>query len=110
MQETGRFKHRSRNRAFDAYESPAYWSTRRNARLVDALREEILGVGSEGHVRLRQIFKAPTALYRLELDRPDLGYQRTTLLDAENLRALLQDEAVRAIVSVRRRICPLQLP
>lgn len=103
MQENGRFKIRSRNRAFDEYSAnPERWLLRRSTRWIDALREEILDVGEEGRVHLRQIVEAPAALYRLELDRPDLSYQRTTLLDAENLETLLEDEAVRAVVRVRR--------
>lgn len=110
MQETGRFKLRSRNRAFEAYENPACRRMRRDARWIDALCKEILSVGEAGRVRLRQIVAAPAALYRLELDRPDLAYQRIALLDAESVRVLLHDEAVRSVVRIRRTLCPPQLP
>ncbi len=110
MGETGRYKLLSRNRAFEAYREPEPWSARRSRRIVDSLRSEILGSDTTSKVRLRQIFEAPNALYRLELDRPDLGYQRTTLLDAETLHALLEDEAVRARVRIRRKIDPPEIP
>ncbi len=61
-------------------------------KLVDSLCVEIL----EGeNLRIRQVFERPRAIYRIELDKPDMSYQRTTLLDEETLEELLEIEGVR---------------
>jgi hypothetical protein len=72
-------------------------SEQRLRRILDSLRSEI--AECEGpSVRLRQVFETPRAIYRLELERPDLGYQRTTLLDREALEELLEADEVRRAV------------
>ena len=38
---------------------------------------------------MRRILASPRELYRLELERPDFAYERTTILDAEALEELL---------------------
>jgi len=43
-------------------------------------------------------FENPREVFRLELELPELGYQRTTLLDREALDALLEADDVRARV------------
>ena len=61
-------------------------------KIVDSLCSEIL----EGeNLRIRQIFEQPRAIYRIELDRPDLSYQRMTLLDEDTLEELLEIDEVR---------------
>ena len=61
-------------------------------RLVDSLCSEIL----EGeNLRIRQIFEQPRAVYRIELDKPEMSYQRTTLLDEDVLEELLEIDEVR---------------
>ena len=61
-------------------------------KIVDSLCSEIL----EGeNLRIRQVFQRPRAIYRIELDRPDLCYQRMTLLDEETLEELLEIDEVR---------------
>lgn len=69
-------------------------SEERVRRIVDSLREEILGDG-ESVLRLRQVFSTPREIYRLEIERPEFGYQRITLLDRDALECLLQTEDVR---------------
>ncbi len=96
MRPPGAYKIASRNRAFDAYLDPGMRCARRVARIVDSLRQDILEDGST--VRLRQIFRSPREIWRLELNLPQLGYQRTTLLDREALESLLEAEEVRARV------------
>ena len=44
------------------------------------------------------MLKDPREIYRLELDVPELGYQRTTLLDRQALERLLEAEEGRALV------------
>jgi hypothetical protein len=42
------------------------------------------------------VFREPREIFRVEVERPDLGYQRTTLLGREALEALLESDAVRS--------------
>jgi len=72
------------------------YSDRRAQRILDSLRNEIVGGG--GNLRIRQIFETPREIYRLELELPEMGYQRTTLLDRDALEALLQEDDVREAV------------
>jgi hypothetical protein len=65
-------------------------------KIIDSLCSEIL----EGeNLRIRQIFHEPRAIYRIELDRPDMSYQRTTLLDEDTLEELLEIDEVRTVVA-----------
>lgn len=70
----------------------------RTQRIVDSLREEIREGGEQSSLRIRRVFSTPREIYRLELERPDLGYQRTTLLGREALETLLEADDVRAVV------------
>ena len=71
---------------------------RRMRRLLDSLRSEILEGGDGANLRIRRVFSKPQEIYRLELDRPEFGYQRTTLLDRDALESLLEADDVRAVV------------
>ncbi|UCE85015.1 MAG: hypothetical protein JSU66_11735 [Deltaproteobacteria bacterium] len=97
MSTQGRFKIASRNRAFEDHLDPRVQTARRVDRIVQSIRQEILE-GETECLRIRQIFKEPRAIYRLEFERPEMGYQRTTLLDREALEELLGSEEVRALV------------
>ena len=44
------------------------------------------------------MLKSPREIYRLELEVPDLGYQRITLLDRDALEDLLATDDVRSLV------------
>lgn len=69
-------------------------------KIVDSLCCEIL----EGeNLRIRQIFEQPRAIYRIELDLPDMSYQRTTLLDEDTLEELLEIDEVRSRVAAALR-------
>jgi hypothetical protein len=46
-------------------------------------------------VRVRRILSEPRELFRLEIEIPEQGYQRTTLLDRDALEELLEFEEVR---------------
>jgi hypothetical protein len=65
------------------------------------LRNQILEA-SDG-LRIRRIFTSPREVFRLEIDVPEMGYQRTTLLDREALDELLATDDVRALVRQRLR-------
>jgi hypothetical protein len=71
---------------------------RRTQRIVDSICDEIRGGGDRSTLRIRRVFAAPREIFRIELDRPDLGYQRTTLLGREALEALLESDGVRTAI------------
>lgn len=64
-------------------------------RIVDSLRAQILEGDEDQSLRIRQIFTAPREIYRVEIERPEQSYQRTTLLDREALEELLATDDVR---------------
>ena len=64
-------------------------------RILDSLRSEIL---ESGNLRIRRVFTRPREIYRLELELPELGYQRTTFLGRDALEELLEADAVRQAV------------
>jgi hypothetical protein len=70
----------------------------RGQRILDSLRSEILEAASAQTLRIRRVLQSPREIYRLELAVPDLGYQRTTLLDRDALEDLLATDDVRSAV------------
>ena len=66
---------------------------RRTQRIVDSISEELRG-SERSTLRIRRVFAAPREIFRVELERPDLGYQRTTLLGREAVEALLESDGV----------------
>ena len=95
MSPRGRFRQLGRNRSFEAVLDPRVRSARRVRRIVRSLRDEIVDAGSDG-LRIRRVFTNPREIYRVELERPGLAYQRTTLLDRAALEELLAQEEVRS--------------
>jgi len=93
MPQPGSFKVASRHRSFETSLDPAVQGKLRVKRTVESLREEIRDEATT--VRARRIFERPRELFRLEIQNPDMGYQRTTLLDRETLDALCSEDAVR---------------
>ena len=90
----GSFRFASRGRAFEASQDPVLRRSRRIARLLDSLRLEIQDGATT--VRARRVFETPREIFRLEIESPGLGYQRTTLLDRDALEELLEVDAVRS--------------
>ena len=70
----------------------------RSDRIVNSLRTPILEGYEEQSLRIRQVFNDPKEIYRVEIERPDQGYQRTTLLDRDALEDLLATDDIRARV------------
>ena len=70
----------------------------RSDRIVNSLRTQILEGDDEQSLRIRQIFNDPKEIYRVEIERPNRGYQRTTLLDRDALDDLLATDDIRARV------------
>jgi len=95
MKPPGTFKllGRKRGTSPDAMD-PVSLCDARSDRIVDSLRAEILEGEEVQSLRIRQIFDNPREIYRVEIDRPDQGYQRTTLLDRDALEDLLATDDV----------------
>ena len=70
----------------------------RSNRIVNSLRLQILEGDADQSLRIRPIFDNPKEVYRIEIQRPDQGYQRTTLLDRDALEDLLATDDIRARV------------
>ena len=98
MKPHGSYKISNRGRSFATFPNPLARSELRTQRILQSLRTEIIEGGVE-HVRVRRVFRQPREIYRLELELPALGYQRTILLDREALEELLEVDEVRAVVS-----------
>ena len=64
-------------------------------RIVDSLRTQILEGDEDQSLRIRQVFANPREIYRIEIERPDQSYQRTTLLDRDALEELLATDDIR---------------
>jgi hypothetical protein len=95
MQPPGSFRIRRPNGPSTSHD-PLEFADTRGQKLVESLCVEIL----EGeNLRIRQIFERPRAIYRIELDRPEMSYQRTTLLDEDTLEELLEIDEVRSRVA-----------
>ena len=91
----GSYKIASRSGAFDGYLDPAVRCARRVERILDSLRAQITADDGRKTVRIRRILSEPREVFRLEIEIPEQGYQRTTLLDRDALEELLEVEEVR---------------
>jgi hypothetical protein len=67
----------------------------RSDRIVDSLRSQILEQNEDQSLRIRQVFEEPKEIFRIEIERPEQNYQRTTLLDRDALEDLLATDDVR---------------
>jgi hypothetical protein len=91
----GSYKIAGRSEAFDGYLDPAVRFARRVERILDSLRAQITADDMAKTVRVRRILSEPREIFRLEIEIPEQGYQRTTLLDRDALEDLLEVEGVR---------------
>ena len=73
---------------------------RRTHRIVDSISDDVRNAGERSSLRIRRVFAAPREVFRVELERPDLHYQRTTLLGREALEKLLESDGVQTAVEV----------
>ena len=96
MKPPGTFKllGRARRPANDAMD-PMSLCEDRSDRIVDSLRAMILEGDEDQSLRIRQVFKNPKEIFRVEIDRPEQNYQRTTLLDRDALEELLATDDIR---------------
>ncbi len=98
MQPRGSFKIANRRQRNDVLLDPLSCRELRVQRIVDSLRAQIAEGGPGQSLRIRQVFRTPREIYRLELELPELGYQRTTLLDRDALEELLTADEVREMI------------
>lgn len=96
MRPPGTFKllGRARRSNLGGFDPRAHYASRSD-RIVDSLRHQILEPEEAQSLRIRQIFEEPKEIYRIEIERPERGYQRTTLLDRDALEDLLATDDVR---------------
>ena len=98
MKPRGAYKIGNRGGAIEALIDPLTRSEMRSQRILRSLRDEIVGGGGGQTLRIRRVFRTPREIYRLELELPELGYQRTTLLDRDALEELLASDGVQEAV------------
>ena len=67
--------------------SPESWRERRLRRILSSIQRD---VDEGGTARVRQILSGPRELYRVEVERPDMAYLRTTVMGAEALALLIE--------------------
>jgi len=77
---------------------PALTGALRTQRIIDSLRYEISNDDRVEAVSIRQIFSSPREIFRVELEVPEMKYQRTTLIDRDALEELLEVEEISALV------------
>ena len=70
----------------------------RTQRIIDSLRYEISNSDHIEAVTSRQVFQTPREIFRIELEVPEMKYQRTTLIDRDALEELLEVEEIRSLV------------
>lgn len=75
-------------RALEDQLVPELAGVRRVERILASLLEDFRSESTV--VRARCIFREPREIFRLEIQNPERGYQRTTLLDREVLDELLE--------------------
>jgi hypothetical protein len=98
MKPRSSYKIRRTGRPFDDYLDGVIRAQRRADRIVESLRSDIVEGGAGQSLRIRQVFQNPREIYRIELEVPEMSYQRTTLLDRDALEELLEADEVRAIL------------
>ncbi len=84
----GSFRHSNRARAFELQLPPEDRRGRRVERILASIQADL---SQGGTAYVRQILAGTRELYRLELELPEMGYQRITILDREALTTLLEE-------------------
>lgn len=75
-------------RAFDLDLDEIEKRERRIRRIITSIQRD---VDEGGRAHVRQILRGPLELYRIELERPEMSYQRTTIVDRATLELLLEE-------------------
>ncbi len=92
----GRFRLAKRPREVDALD-PWVGTQRRVRAILTSIQQDLFDGGT---ARVRQILASPRELYRVEVEREEMSYTRTTILDRDALEALLE-ETPEALVEER---------
>ena len=92
----GRFRLSNRPREIDAFD-PWVGAQRRVRAILTSIQQDLFEGGT---ARVRQILASPRELYRVEVEREEMSYMRTTILDRDALEALLE-ETPEALVEER---------
>ncbi|MBW2281936.1 MAG: hypothetical protein JRG82_14445 [Deltaproteobacteria bacterium] len=83
----GRFRLSNRASEVDALD-PWVGAQRRVRAILTSIQRDLFDGGT---ARVRQILVSPRELYRVEVEREDMSYTRTTILDRDALEALLEE-------------------
>lgn len=94
MKPPGTYKLLPRSTPYDPQLDPMRMAGR-SQRILDSLRAQITCSEETQLLRLRRVFENPRAIYRLEIEVPEMNYQRITLLDGDALEELLEVDEVR---------------
>jgi hypothetical protein len=81
-------------RGYLSFLTPDARRARRVRRILDSILQDL---DQGGTASVRQILRGPVELYRLELELPELAYQRTTILDRKTLTTLLETTPEQAL-------------
>ncbi len=93
----GRFRLSNQPRGFDAGLAPWSGTQRRVRAILDSIHRDMFEGGT---ARVRQILSTPRELFRVEVEREEWAYLRTTILDRDALEALIE-ETPEAVVEER---------
>jgi len=92
----GRFRLANQPRGVDVVD-PWVGTDRRVRAILTSIQRDLFDGGT---ARVRQILVSPREFYRVEVEREDMSYMRTTILDRDALEALLE-ETPEALVEER---------
>jgi hypothetical protein len=100
MKPPGTYKLAGRTRPEFSYLDPLSLGLDRGQKIIDSLRSQIMEglAGPQQFLRIRQVFRTPREIYRIELEVPEMSYLRTTLLDRDSLEDLLATDEVRDLL------------
>ena len=91
----------SRRRTYETRLDSHVRRERRVRGIIDSIQADL---DQGGIASIRMILRGPRELYRLELERPDMAYQRTTILDRDTLTELLErtpEQSIRERLIIR---------
>ena len=88
----GSFRRLRGVRAFDLDLDEIEKRERRIGRILSSIQRDL---DEGGHAYVRQILRGPLELYRIELERPEMSYLRTTIVDRATLETLLEEDSRR---------------
>ncbi len=90
----GSFRIGSQGRTYELYADPRSRQAHRVRRILASIQDDL---DQGGTAYVRQILRGPVELYRLELELPDLAYQRITILDRDTLTVLLEQTSEQSL-------------